>query len=113
MAHQTRISEGMRRCIDECLSCHRVCLGMAANHCLELGGKHTEPGHFRLMMACAEICRTAADFMLIGTELHRRTCAVCAEVCEACARSCEQVGDMDECVHACRRCAESCREMAA
>jgi hypothetical protein len=111
--HGTQTSESMQRCIDECLRCHSVCLREAMNHCLEAGGKHVEPNHFRLMIACAEICQTSANFMLIGTDLHRRTCAVCAEVCEACARSCEQVGEMDECVQACRRCAESCREMAA
>jgi hypothetical protein len=111
MAHQ--MSEHMRHCIDECLKCHSVCLQTAMNHCLQEGGKHTEPGHFRLMIACAEICQTSANFMLIGTDLHRRTCGVCAEVCERCAESCEQVGGMDGCVQACRRCAESCRRMAA
>ena len=83
------------------------------NHCLEHGGKHVEPRHFRLMMNCAEICRTAADFMLSGSELHDKVCAVCADVCEACAQSCESIGGMDECVQACRLCAQSCREMAA
>jgi hypothetical protein len=82
------------------------------NHCLEAGGKHVEPTHFRLMINCAEICRTAADFMLSNSPLHARICAACAEVCDACAQSCEQVGDMDECVQVCRRCAESCRKMA-
>jgi hypothetical protein len=32
------------------------------------------------MLACAEICRTSAFFMELGTEFHKRTCAVCAEV---------------------------------
>ena len=103
------ISSEMQRCIDECLSCYQTCLGMASTHCLEVGGKHVEPAHFRAMMACAESCRTSAHFMLIGTPLHKQTCRACAE---ACAKSCEEVGDMDECVQACRRCAESCRAMA-
>lgn len=107
------MSQDMENCIQECLSCHRVCLHEAMNHCLELGGKHTEPSHFRLMLNCAEICQTSADFMLSSSQLYKRLCAVCAEVCEACARSCEQLGDMDECVKACRRCAESCKRMAA
>ena len=107
------ISQEMQNCVDECLRCHSTCLSMAMNHCLEKGGQHVEPTHFRLMMACAEICQTSANFMLMGSDLHKRTCAVCAEVCEECARSCEQVGDMQECVDACRRCAESCRKMAA
>src|SRR4051795_9918201 len=103
----------MNRCIETCLSCYKTCLGMAMNHCLELGGKHVEPAHFRLMMECAEICRTSAHFMLIGTPHHKLTCRACAEICEECAKSCEQVGDMQECVDQCRRCAESCRRMAA
>jgi hypothetical protein len=103
----------MRACIEECLHCHGICLGMAMNHCLEQGGKHVEPGHFRTMLACAEICQTAVNFMLIGTQRHRETCRICADVCEECAKSCEQVGGMEECVQVCRRCAESCRRMTA
>ena len=105
--------DAMNRCIDMCLSCYRSCMGTAMTHCLEAGGKHTEPAHFRLMMACAEICRTSAHFMLIGTPHHKHTCAECAEICDQCARDCERLDGMEECVAACRRCAESCRNMAA
>lgn len=110
MQHQ---SPEMQSCIDECLRCYQTCLGMLMTHCLQAGGKHMEPEHVRIMMACAEMCRTSAAMMLIGTEHHKHTCRECAEICEACAQSCEQVGDMDECVQQCRRCAESCRKMAA
>lgn len=108
-----QMSTEMQACIDDCLRCHGTCLGMAMTHCLETGGRHVEPGHFRLMMACAEICRAAANLMLIGTAHHRRSCALCAEICEDCARSCAELDDMQDCVEACRRCAESCRRMAA
>ena len=107
------MDEEMRRCVEACLDCHRVCATMASQHCLDVGGRHVEPRHFRLMLACAEICRTSAHFMLIGSDLHRHTCAACAEVCAACAASCEAVGEMQECVEVCRACAESCRRMAA
>jgi len=107
------LSPEMRACIEECLRCHSTCLGMAMGHCLQQGGKHVEPEHFRLMLACAEICQTAANFMLIGTRHHKHTCRECAEICEECAKSCEQVGSMEVCVQQCRRCAESCRKMAA
>ena len=106
------MNDDMKRCIEECLNCYQVCRHEAMSHCLETGGKHLEPTHFRLMTNCAEMCRTSADFMLTGSPLHARTCAVCAEVCEACAQSCEEVGDMDECVEACRRCAASCKAMS-
>ncbi len=110
MQHQ---SPKMQSCIEECLRCYSTCLGMLMNHCLEAGGKHMEPEHVRIMQACAEMCRTSAAMMLIGTEHHKHTCRECAEICDACATSCEQVGDMDECVQQCRRCAESCKNMAA
>jgi len=82
------------------------------NHCLETGGEHVAPDHFRLMTNCAEICRTAADFMLSGSRMIAQVCAACAEVCDACASSCENLGDMDECVRACRECAARCRAVA-
>ena len=107
-----QLGQEMKRCIDECLHCYQTCLGTAMTHCLETGGKHTEPRHFRLMMACAEICRTAAHFMLLNSPHHKHVCRECAEICQECARDCEQVGEMQECVEACRRCAESCRKMA-
>lgn len=106
------INDEMKRCVEECLRCHSVCLSTAMNHCLAVGGQHVEKNHFTLMMACAEICRTAAYFMLIGSRHHKHTCAECAEICTECADDCERIGDMQECVDACRRCAESCREMA-
>jgi hypothetical protein len=107
-----KLDRDMQACIDECLKCYSVCLGAAMTHCLEQGGKHVEPRHFRLMSACAEICRTAAHFMLINSPHHRHVCKECAEICEECAGDCERLEDMKECVDACRRCAESCRRMA-
>jgi hypothetical protein len=107
------ISVEMQACIDECLRCYQICLGTAMNHCLETGGEHVKPKHFRLIMACAEICRTAAHFMLLRSEHHKHVCAECAEICEQCATDCERLDGMEECVTACRRCAESCRRMAA
>lgn len=111
MSHQ--LSREMQSCVDECLRCYAVCLQTAMNHCLEVGGEHVRPQHFRLMLACAEISRTAAHFMLIGSEHHNHVCAECAEICEECAKDCDRLGGMEKCAQACRRCAESCRKMAA
>lgn len=52
-----RMSAHMRECIDRCLRCYQTCFRMAMNHCLERGGKHVEPRHFRLVTACAQIGR--------------------------------------------------------
>jgi hypothetical protein len=106
------MSEQMKRCITNCQECHAECLETALHMCIEMGGKHTEPEHFRLMMSCAQICQTAADFMSGRSQYHQQTCGICAEICEACAASCEKIGGMDHCVELCRRCAQSCREMS-
>ena len=103
---------GRQQCIEDCLRCYRTCLEMAMTHCLEHGGSHVEPRHVRIMMACAEICRTAAHFMLMRSEHERHLCRECAEICEQCAADCERLGGMDPCVQHCRRCAASCTEMA-
>ena len=106
------ISSEMKSCIEDCHQCHMMCLSMAATHCLEMGGKHTEPRHMRLMLDCAEICQATMNFMLTNSAYHTAMCRACAEICRACAASCEDVGDMQDCVDACLRCAESCDRMA-
>jgi hypothetical protein len=103
----------MRECIEHCLETNKVCIATAMRHCLEAGGPHVEPDHFRLMVTCADICRTAADFMLAESEFRVRLCALCADVCDACADSCRDIGGMEECALACERCAASCSAMGA
>jgi hypothetical protein len=114
MPHQ--ISAEMRDCIQNCTDCRNICLETLA-HCLHMGGKHADPAHIGLLMDCAEICGVSASYMLRGSDLHGRTCAVCAEVCERCADDCERLADGDElmlrCAEVCRRCAQSCSDMAA
>ncbi len=109
----TADDKSVQSCIIACDHCHRVCLQSAMNHCLESGGEHVEPDHFRTMMNCAEICQMSADFMLGSSRFSKQICDVCAEICDACADSCEQLDGMEDCVRACRDCAESCRSMAA
>lgn len=106
------MSSMMRDAIKACQDCHSLCLQLAMTYCLDRGGRHAEKSHLQVMLNCAELCQTSANFMLSGSALHGRVCAVCAEACEACAKSCEELGDMRQCVDECRRCAESCRTMA-
>lgn len=105
-------SKEMSECIDACLNCHKTCLGLAMTHCLEEGGKHVKPQHFRMMIDCASICATTADFMLHKSQFYRELCGLCATVCAACAEDCARLDGMEDCVAACRRCAETCRAMA-
>lgn len=112
--HQT--TNEMDQCIQNCADCHRICLETAMQ-CLQMGGKHAEVAHIRLLLDCANICATSADFMIRGSELHARTCGVCAEICARCAEDCESLGADDDlmkrCAEICRRCAESCNQMAS
>lgn len=110
--HAAHIRE-MQPCIDACSHCHATCLHTAMVHCLDSGGKHVGADHFRLMLNCAEICQTSANFQLSGSSFHMELCGICAEICEACAKNCEEIGEMDDCVKACRECAASCRKMTS
>jgi hypothetical protein len=107
------LSGEMKSCIEACQRCYATCVQTAMQHCLQMGGPHTEPKHFQLMMACAEICRTSAGLMLIGSPSHLLQCELCAKICEECAADCERIGGMEECVTACRSCAKECRQMAS
>jgi hypothetical protein len=111
MSHHETSNPELESCIQYCLDCHRQCQQDAMTHCLQMGGKHTEPEHFRLMMDCAEICRSAAVLMMNRSPFHNALCGLCSEICDECAQSCRTV-DMEECARICERCADSCRRMA-
>jgi hypothetical protein len=55
----------MQECIENCSRCHNVCLE-TLNYSIGLGGRYNESVHLRLLMDCAEICATSANFMLRG-----------------------------------------------
>jgi hypothetical protein len=94
--------------------CHDTCMESIV-HCLKLGGEHASPAHIRLLIDCAAICESAANFMLRSSDYHGRVCGVCADICDACANDCERFQNDDmmrQCAELCRLCAQSCREMA-
>jgi hypothetical protein len=108
------LSAEMQQCIDACSSCHETCVD-TVNYCLSKGGKHTAPDHIMLLLDCAQICASSADFMLRGSKFLRETCRTCAAVCRACAESCRKMGDdaqMTRCANECDACAKSCERMA-
>lgn len=65
-----------KACIDNCLACYSECLSTAV---MRIAGNDISHGHFTLMMACAEVCRTSAQLMLIGSPHHRHVCRDCAK----------------------------------
>jgi hypothetical protein len=109
------IDPEVRRCIDECVRCHEVCLSTIP-YCLERGGEHAAEEHITRLLDCSNICQTSADFMLRGSDAHARICAVCATLCERCADDGDRFTDDDvmrACAEQCRQCADSCEHMAA
>ena len=91
----------LNACIVDCLECYSLCR------------PHSSHPHAGAILAdCAEICRTAADFMLRGSPHHPAICAVCADVCDACADACEAIEGLQAVARACRGCADSCRQHA-
>ncbi len=109
-----RLSVNMEDAIQNSLDCYRVVTN-CLQHCLSLGGKHSEVTHITLMKECAEICKLTAGFMIEKSDFAHDLCGVCARVCDACANHCEHIEASDVmmnlCVQACRRCADSCRNM--
>lgn len=106
---QTMIQNQIDDCIEDCLKCHTVCSATAAR-VIQKGGKHT-PEHIFSMVDCAEICLTAAHFMMRGSPFYGEICKTCADLCTHCAGLCEQAGETDA-ANACRACAASCRSIS-
>lgn len=110
---EVMMSDEVRECVQDCLECFQTCIETMAR-CLNMGGKHAESVHVNLIMDCAKICSTNADFMLRNSTYYPQTCGITADICDECADTCDRFEDdfMKECASMCRRCTESCREMA-
>ena len=105
----------MQQCIEECLNCHAACT-MTAQYALGEGGEMADPGVVGVLLDCADICQTSANFMLRGSPYHGTTCAAGAEICRACEEACRAFPDDEQlahCAEICGACAESCERMAA
>jgi len=105
--------DSMHDCIEKCLNCHAACT-MTVQYVLTEGGGQTDPEHVGLLLDCAEMCQTSANFMLRGSPFHAGTCAVCAEICRASESACRIFPDdeqLAECADACAQCAEACERM--
>jgi hypothetical protein len=106
----------MQKCIQLCRDCHAMCI-QTISHCLKLGGRHATLEHIRLFEDCAQMCVTAADYMLRESPFHDRICRVCSDLCKQCGKDCEQVARDDQmvkqCIELCRKCAGSCERMAS
>lgn len=106
----------MNKCIQLCRDCHAMCTQTIA-HCLKLGGRHATPDHIRLLVDCAQMCATSADYMLRQSPFHDRICRLCSDLCTQCGKDCEHVSADDpivkQCIEMCHKCAGSCERMAS
>jgi hypothetical protein len=107
--------EEMKQCIQLCQDCHALCT-QTVLHCLKLGGRHAGPDHIRLLLDCAQLCETTAQYLIRESSFHEKLCGLCAEVCRQCGDNCLQVAGDDQmvkqCAEMCQRCADSCAGMA-
>jgi hypothetical protein len=110
---ESMVSDEVRQCLRDSLDCYQSC-NETILRCLSMGGKHAESDHINLMMDCARICNTNADFIMRNSTYYPQTCGICADICDECGDNCDRFEEdfMKECASVCRRCAESCREMA-
>lgn len=104
----------MESCIEACMNCHAICT-MTAQYALIQGGEMASADHVGMLLDCAEICQTSANFMLRGSPYHAITCSACAVLCHACADACREFPEdeeMAQCAEMCVACADECESMA-
>ncbi|MCK9875278.1 four-helix bundle copper-binding protein [Frankia sp. AgPm24] len=114
MQHAEKISETMRKAIDECMSCSTLC-EETISYCMDMPGSMMDAADLRLMMDCAAITRTCADMMCRMSPMRADMCAMCARICGATADMCEKMprdAQLTRLARACRSCMDSCTAMA-
>jgi hypothetical protein len=95
--------------------CESICI-RTIQHCLQTGGKHTEPNHIRLLQDCADVCESSAKHFARDSKYNGGVGNLCAQICDDCAASCDKFANdpqMKACADACRACAAACRQAAA
>ena len=88
---QPEMNSTINQCIQHCWDSHRSCLE-TASYCLQMGGAFANPAFINLLMDCATICATNANFMIRNSTYHLQVCGFCAIVCTACADACSTAG---------------------
>jgi hypothetical protein len=99
----------IQQCIQDCISCHDVCL-QTATACEQSGGEHASPDHINILRDCAELCLVAAHFLQHNSALVGYVCQACAQATTHCGNECDRMGDTD-CANACRNAAWACEQM--
>jgi hypothetical protein len=98
-----------QQAIQDCSTCHDVCMQTAAND-RHASGDHAKPEHIALLQDCAALCQTAAHFMQHNSPLYGYVTQACAQVATHCADESDQMGDTDA-ANACRNAAWACDQV--
>lgn len=105
MLYEDREAE---RCIDALQACYAACMRNVSYGNVKKSGPIQEE-HVRLMLDCAEMCQTAANFLIRESDHYLRICREAAEICKDLASSCEGVDGMDGIRSTCDECVSVCR----
>ena len=84
--HFRERNQGVQQATRNTQDCEAICVE-TIQHCLDVGGSHTEPSHVRLLQDCADICDTSTKFLLRNSPQHEQLLAACANLCDLCAAS--------------------------
>ena len=107
------VSPEVKECLKDCLDCYQACTETLAK-CLVIGGEHAKLEHVNLLIDCAKMCSTNAEFMLRNSSYYPQICSITADISDECSYMCDRFEEdfMKECSNVCRRCSDACREIA-
>ncbi len=107
-------ADRFQECIDLCWTARTECQKTFFSHCLEMGGKHVESNHVRVLTDCIAICQLTADSLVRESPVYAALAAACAAICEACAESCDAIETetMRQVGAHCRAAAHACHTLA-
>ena len=98
-----------KTCVAALQACHATCLQFATFDCMQGNYPRVGPNQFRLMLDCAELCQTAANFLIRDSDHYLRVCREALVICEDLASDCRKFPGMEAILAACDECVSACR----
>ncbi|MEC3919883.1 hypothetical protein [Nocardia sp. CDC160] len=100
----------LQSAVNALLGAHRACCRQALDS-IDAGGKHATRTHLAQLLDCADITRTAGDFLERQSTWSSALCELAAEACARTADSCDRL-DEHACAKACRTASNLAASMA-
>lgn len=104
------ITKEFQKCMEACTEAQRKCRE-ALMSCL-VEGRELDSSLVKLLMCCAEICKSCADVCCHGSDQCAEMFDACCEVSKRCAMECEKTGEsmLKDCIMACQKASECCKK---